>query len=88
MQRQLSSEGLRARAIGLFQKTHIYTPIRVLLGCGIASTLLYFGMDVLAALPYDGYSCTGQTISELSCGDTSCSWSLASLRAGSKPRTA
>ncbi len=40
-----------------------------LLVCGVASSLLYFGMDVLAALLYDGYSYTGQTISELSAVD-------------------
>ncbi len=39
---------------------------KVLLGCGIAASLLYFGMDVLAASRYAGYSYTGQTISELS----------------------
>jgi hypothetical protein len=38
----------------------------VALACGAASTLLYFGMDVLASLLYDGYSYTDQTISELS----------------------
>jgi len=42
---------------------------RVLLGCGMTSTLLYFGMDALAASLYDGYSYTDQTISELSAID-------------------
>jgi hypothetical protein len=41
-------------------------PRKVLLGCGIAASLFYFGMDALAASRYDGYSYTGQTISELS----------------------
>jgi hypothetical protein len=39
---------------------------KALLACGAASTLFYFGMDVAAALLYDGYSYTDQTISELS----------------------
>lgn len=39
---------------------------KVLLGCGVAATLLYLGMDLLAASRYDGYSYTDQTISELS----------------------
>jgi len=39
---------------------------RALLGCGVAAALLYFGMDLLAARRYDGYSYTDQTISELS----------------------
>jgi hypothetical protein len=42
---------------------------KFLLGCGAAAALLYAGMDVLAALRYDGYSYTGQTISELSAVD-------------------
>ena len=32
---------------------------QVLLGCGVASTLLYFGMGVAATLMYEGYSYTG-----------------------------
>jgi hypothetical protein len=39
---------------------------RALLGCGVAATLLYFGMDLLAASRYHGYSYTDQTVSELS----------------------
>jgi hypothetical protein len=39
---------------------------KALLGCGVAAALLYFGMDLLAASRYDGYSYTDQTISELS----------------------
>lgn len=39
---------------------------RVLLLCGIVSSLLYFGADILAAMLYHGYSYTSQTISELS----------------------
>ncbi len=39
---------------------------KALLGCGVAATLLYFGMDLLAASRYHGYSYTDQTISELS----------------------
>jgi CubicO group peptidase (beta-lactamase class C family) len=39
---------------------------KVLLGCGILSSVLYLGADVLVSRSYDGYSYTDQTISELS----------------------
>ncbi len=39
---------------------------KVLLICGILSMLLYVGADILAAMLYEGYSYTSQTISELS----------------------
>lgn len=39
---------------------------RLALLCGAASAPLYFGMDVLTSLVYDGYSYTDQVISELS----------------------
>jgi len=39
---------------------------RPLLTCGIISTLLYVGADILAAMLYDGYSYASQAISELS----------------------
>ncbi len=39
---------------------------KVLLICGILSSLLYVGADTLAAMLYKGYSYTSQTISELS----------------------
>jgi hypothetical protein len=39
---------------------------KVLLICGILSSLLYVGADILAAMLYEGYSYTSQTISELS----------------------
>jgi hypothetical protein len=42
---------------------------KLLLACGVASILLYVGMDVLASLLYDGYSYKDQTISELSAID-------------------
>lgn len=42
---------------------------KILLACGIAATGLYFVMDIVASLRYDGYSYTGQTISELSAID-------------------
>ncbi len=42
---------------------------KILLACGAGATLLYAGMDALAAVRYDGYSYTGQTISELSAVD-------------------
>jgi hypothetical protein len=38
----------------------------MLLICGILSSLLYVGMDILAGMLYEGYSYTAQTISELS----------------------
>jgi hypothetical protein len=37
----------------------------ILLVCGILSSLLYISTDVLAAMIYDGYSYTSQTVSEL-----------------------
>jgi hypothetical protein len=37
----------------------------ILLVCGIISSLLYAGTDVFAALSYEGYSYTSQTVSEL-----------------------
>lgn len=39
---------------------------KVLLICGILSSLLWIGGDILAAMLYEGYSYTSQTISELS----------------------
>lgn len=39
---------------------------KVALASGVAASLLYFAMDAVAAALYDGYSYTGQTISELS----------------------
>lgn len=39
---------------------------KVLLICGILSSLLWIGGDILAAMQYEGYSYTSQTISELS----------------------
>lgn len=41
------------------------TPVKVLLVCGILSSLLYVGTDILAAMLYPGYSYTSQMISEL-----------------------
>lgn len=38
---------------------------RILLGAGIASSLLYVATDVLAAMRYEGYSYTDQWVSEL-----------------------
>lgn len=42
---------------------------KLLLGCGIFATALYFTLDVVASLRHDSYSYTGQTISELSAFD-------------------
>lgn len=39
---------------------------RVLLACGVASSLLYVAMNVFVPLGYPGYSCASQTVSELS----------------------
>ena len=39
---------------------------QVLLACGIAASLLYVAMNVIAPMQYEGYSVTSQTISELS----------------------
>lgn len=38
---------------------------RVLLACGIVSSLLYLGADILGALRYGGYSYVDRTVSEL-----------------------
>jgi hypothetical protein len=38
----------------------------ILLGCGVASSVLYAATDVLAGLRYDGYSFKSQAVSELS----------------------
>jgi hypothetical protein len=38
---------------------------QTLLGCGILASLLYVGMDILAAMGWEGYSYTDQTVSEL-----------------------
>jgi len=40
--------------------------IKILLICGILSTVLYIGADIIAAISYEGYSYTSQAISELS----------------------
>ena len=42
---------------------------QLLLGCGIASSVLYLLMNVVAPLRYPGYSALSQTISELSAID-------------------
>jgi hypothetical protein len=39
---------------------------KVLLGCGIAASLLYVTMNTVAPLQYQGYSVLSQTVSELS----------------------
>ena len=39
---------------------------RALVACGLASTLLYLGIDALGALSYPGYDYAAQTISEMS----------------------
>jgi hypothetical protein len=40
--------------------------IRVLLFCGIMSSLLYVAMNIVVPLQYEGYSVSSQTVSELS----------------------
>jgi len=42
---------------------------RVLLFCGIVSSLLYVAMNVFVAMLYDGYNSVSQTVSELSAID-------------------
>lgn len=39
---------------------------KVLLACGVLSSLLYVAMNVVAAMLYEGYSAASQTVSELS----------------------
>ena len=41
-------------------------PRKILLGCGIASSLLYVGMNIAGALLYPGYDAFSQQVSELS----------------------
>ena len=53
------------RTAGLVE-TRSYTIRKVLLVCGILSSLLWVGADIIAAMLYTGYSYTSQTISELS----------------------
>ena len=38
---------------------------KALLDCGILASLLYVGTDIVAAMRWEGYSYTGQTVSEL-----------------------
>lgn len=45
--------------------THV-TAVRVLLICGVMSSVLYIGTDILAAALWKGYSYTSQQVSELS----------------------
>jgi hypothetical protein len=45
------------------------TLLKVLLICGIVSSLVYVGMDILAGMLWEGYSFTSQAISELSAID-------------------
>jgi hypothetical protein len=39
---------------------------KVLIGCGIISSLLYIAMNIIGAMFFDGYSSVSQTVSELS----------------------
>ena len=39
---------------------------KVLLNCGILSSLLYVAMNVLGAMQWEGYNTASQTVSELS----------------------
>jgi hypothetical protein len=48
----------------MMKQTKNYT--KALLLCGILSSLLYIGTDILASLLYEGYSYTSQQVSELS----------------------
>ena len=41
---------------------------RFLLACGVASSVLYVGTDIAAAIRYQGYSYTSQAVSELMAG--------------------
>ena len=48
----------------MMKQTQNYT--RLLLKCGILSSLLYIGTDISASWVYEGYSYTSQQVSELS----------------------
>ena len=54
-------------------------PTRLLLACGIVSTLLYLAIDALGALSYPGYDYASQTISEMSAIDAPTRFLLAPL---------
>lgn len=41
------------------------TPQKLMLVCGVLSSLLYIGMDVFASMQWEGYSYTAQAFSEL-----------------------
>lgn len=56
----------QARIRGARRDRRLATLGTVLLGCGVASSLLYAATDVLAGLRYDGYSFKSQAVSELS----------------------
>lgn len=43
---------------------------KILLSCGILSSLLYVGMNIFVAMQYEGYNSASQTVSELSAIDT------------------
>jgi Protein of unknown function (DUF998) len=56
----------RATIRGARRDRHLGRTGTVLLGCGVASSVLYAATDVLAGLRHDGYSFKSQAVSELS----------------------
>jgi hypothetical protein len=61
------SPGTRVREIpqGTASPTRLKTVQKILLVCGILSSLLYVATDIFAALQYKGYSYAAQGVSEL-----------------------
>jgi hypothetical membrane protein len=47
------------------ERPALTTAVKVLLACGIVSSLLYVGTDILASMIYPGYSYANQAVSEL-----------------------
>lgn len=59
------NNSISQRIIGFSDFRHISVS-KILLLCGIVSSLLWIGADIVASLLYEGYSYTSQAISELS----------------------
>jgi len=63
----MTTAGMRDTQIGETPLVStISTTRRFLLGCGVFSSVLYIGTDLIGGLRYDGYSFVSQAISELS----------------------
>jgi Protein of unknown function (DUF998) len=54
------------KTLGVESISKLMMARKILLVCGILSSLLYVAMNVIAAMLYEGYNSTSQTVSELS----------------------